>query len=135
MKYNVKFGSSFSVDEFGFVHDGEVTIDADNVTFTGKKNWPALARWGVVLAMWLVPQFLFKITLVGIIPGMLIVYFLGTTKASIAIPKSSVCNFVRNEKKITFSGIDSSSGKQKKTTFKVDTEENAKALETELATK
>lgn len=131
MQYNVKFGSAYAMDQFGFMRKGTVTTGEDTIVFAGKKSWSTMAKLGVFLAITILPWVLFRFG-AGFLPALIVIHYLCTSDGSLSIQKSSITDIQRNGKQIKFKGQHPDSGKPKKTVFKADTEENAASLESEL---
>jgi hypothetical protein len=133
MQYNVRFGSDFAVDQFGFVRNGTVTTDGETVAFGGLKHWPAIARFGVFLSITLLPVVLFR-SGVGIFPAFAVIHYFCASAGNLSIQKSTITDVQRNGRQIKFKGRHHKTGKVKKTVFRVDTEGNAARLETDIKT-
>ena len=131
MKYDVRFGSAFAIDQFGFVRKGQVTVDNDKVLFSGNKSWSALAKVGIFFLITVLPYALLGFGFSFLLAFVVIHYFCASA-GSLTIQKTSINDVVRKGRKIQFKGQHPESGKTKKTVFKVDTGENAVCLENEL---
>lgn len=133
MVYNVRFGSAFATDQFGFVRAGKVAIEDSTVVFTGKKSWSPMAKVGVFLLITVVPLVLFRFGL-GFILALVVIHYLCASDGSITIQETSISDVQRKGRQIRFKGAQPETGKRKRSIFKVDTEENAIRLEKELTT-
>jgi len=49
MKYDIKYGSAFASDQFGFVWRGSISINDDVVELSGPRHWPALKKFGAFI--------------------------------------------------------------------------------------
>ena len=131
MQYNVSFGSAFVADQFGFVRKGTVTTGGDAVVFSGKQRWSTMAKFGVFLAITILPAILFGFGL-GWLLALIVIHEFCTSDGSLSIQKSTIAELQRDGRRIKFTGQQPDSGETKKTVLKVDSEENAKRLENEL---
>ena len=89
MQYNVSFGSAFTVDQFGFVRKGTVTIEPDTVVYAGNKSWSILAKLGIFLLITLLPLFLFGFGL-GFLPALVVIYYFCASKGSLSIQRATI---------------------------------------------
>ncbi|HEX4966333.1 MAG TPA: hypothetical protein VF173_36330 [Thermoanaerobaculia bacterium] len=135
MRYNVAFGSSFSVDQFGFVGRGVVTTESDTVVFSGNKGWPWPAKLGVFVALTVVLFSLLRIAILEPFVALVLIHYFCTSKRSLSIQRASITNVQRDGRWIRFTGQHPESGKGKQTVFKVDTEQGAASLEATLSSR
>ena len=131
MGINVTLGSTFAVDQFGFIRKGTVTIEDDKIIFSGKNHWSAIVRIGIFLFITIVPFLLFRFGL-GIFPALVVVHYFCVSDGKLAVSKATITNVIRKKRQMKFKGKHPESGKIKKPVFKVDSIENAVILENEL---
>ncbi len=129
--YKIRFGSAFSIDQFGFVGQGKVGVEADKVVFSGRKHWSVLMRLLIFLLITVVPFALIGFTLVWFV-ALVVIHYFCTSSGTLTIEKSTITNIQRKGWMIRFKGQHPDSGKTKRTVFKVYSEEIAVKLEKEL---
>ncbi len=134
MNYSVTFGSSMKQDGFGFTRSGEVKIEGDSVTYTGKKLWNKWLRVLVFLVL-TVPLTAATESPFGAVIGLVVVMLFCASGSTLTLAKSGISDVERDGKMIKFKAPDPKSGKIRKSLFKVDTETNAAAIERELLNK
>ncbi len=131
MNYVVTFGSSFAVDKFGFVRKGSVLIDAQYITYTGKKSWSGITKLGVFLALTLLPMLLFGVGF-GFILALIIIHYFCATDGTLQIDRSTVQDVERRGRQITFKAEDPNTGKTRKGILCFVSKEDAEAAEKAL---
>lgn len=135
MEHLIKFGSAFTIDQFGFVGKGKINIDYSNVTLSGKRHWSTMARVGVFLAITILPIILFGFGL-GFLLSLVVIHYFCVSPALLKITLLDIREVKRSGKKITFLAPDKSKGnKTKKSLFYALTEEEAKEIEEVLVTR
>ncbi len=127
MKYNVTFGSAFSVDQFGFVGKGAVLVEDSTVTFEGRKSWSAMIKLSVFLAMTLLPLFLFGFGL-GWLLALVVIHYLCASKGALSIQRASIEEVELKGRQVKFKGLHPETGKIRKTVFKAESEQSASSL-------
>jgi len=55
-RYDVRFGSAFSIDQFGFVRNGEMAVNENAITFSGNRHWPLWRRFLAFLVSTIAPD-------------------------------------------------------------------------------
>lgn len=133
MQYGVTFGSSFSVDQFGFVRRGVITTEADTITFWGYKSWSWLAKFGVFVLLTIVLLMMLRVGLLEPFIALVVIHYFCASRGSLSIQRSSIINVHREGRWMRFTGKHPESGKDRRTVFKVDTEQAAISLESELS--
>lgn len=136
MQYSVTFGSILTpVDAFGFVSNGTVTTGEGAVVFMGKKQWHPLLKAGIFLAITILPLIVFNFGFgyFGFFLALMVIHFSCSSDGSLSIPKSTISNVQRSGRQIKFMAQHPDSGKTRTTVFKVDTDQNAVSLESELS--
>lgn len=137
MQCKVAFGSSFSVDQFGFVGRGAVITEAETVIFWGKKSWPWLAKLGafipITIVLFVLLSSSFLLALLAPFIALVIIHYFCVSRGNLEIPKSSITNVQRQGRWIRFTGQHPKSGEVKQTVFKADNEQCAAFLEYELS--
>lgn len=131
VEYQIKYGSAFAIDQFGFIGRGQVIIAEKEVELSGKKHWSGLTRFGIFFAITILPLVLFGFGL-GFLLAAVIVHYFCASPASIIFRKENIKSIKRSKKKITFLAPDKNSGKLKKSLFNAENEESAKAIEASL---
>lgn len=131
VEYQIKYGSAFAIDQFGFIGRGQVNIAEEAVQLSGKKHWSGLTRFGIFSAVTILPLALFGFGLSIFLAAIIIHYFCASS-ASIVFRKEDIKEIKRAKKKITFLAPDKNSGKLKKSLFNAENEEAAKAIEISL---
>lgn len=134
LTYKVAFGSASALDQFGFVRNGEIKIQGDQITYFGNKRWSILAQIIILLLILVGLPALFGYALgfLSILLVLVIMDYFCTSAGTLSIPRQSVTDVKRKGRQIRFKASHPKSGKIKKTVFKVDTEENAMSLENVL---
>jgi hypothetical protein len=131
MEYKVVFGIGFSADGFRFVGKGKIQIEQDRVIFVGKKSWPFIAKFGIFLLITVVPLFLFGFGL-GWLGALFVFYYFCVSNGSLTIERSTISNVSRNRRIISFKAQHPKLRETKRTIFKVESEQQALQLESNL---
>jgi hypothetical protein len=132
MEYEIRFGTAFSIDEFGFVRKGKISIDADTVELSGPKHWSALARFAIFVAIAILPLILFGFA-ISFILALVIIHYFCASQGSLTFKKADLKEVVRKGRKITFKAPLEPNQQFKKSVFKAATESEAQAIEQSLS--
>lgn len=130
MAYKVKFGSAFSIDQFGFTRTGNVSVEDDVVIFSGNLKWGTGKR----IASFLIIFFLLA-TVLGIYAIFFALFFnhyFCASKGSLNISRGSISGVSRSGRRLRFIGLHPESGKLRCANLRVNSVNDAIALESEL---
>lgn len=128
MEFEITYGSAFAIDKWGFVGKGEMRIDENNITFSGRRAWPAWKKLLTGLIIFAIPTLLFKFGLAFVLPTFVIVHYLCVSYDQVSVSRSSISELKHKGKKVTFIAQDSHSEKTQKSLFKVNSNEATQAL-------
>lgn len=131
MEYQIKYGSAFAVDQFGFVGKGKINIGEETVELFGKKHWSVLARLGIFLAITVLPIVLFGFG-IGFLLALVVIHYFCASPGSVKFNKHDLKEVKRWGRKITFKTSIEDVSKLKKSLFNATNEEDAKAIESSL---
>ncbi len=139
-QYQVNFGNLLVPEGFGFIQNGTVTVENNDIIFRGKKSWNFILKMILIflisIAISIGLLWAFKIQSNGAFNSFIILnvftlvnYFAVFSHQILSIPKDSITEVKRNGKQIKFKARHPETGQFKKTFFTVDTKENALMLE------
>lgn len=126
VEYQIKYGTAFAIDQFGFIGRGRVIIAEKEVELSGRKHWSGLIRFGI---FWVIAALFGGL---GLLLAFVVIHYFCASPASIVFRKESIREIKRLKNKITFLAFDKNGGKFKKGLFRAESEESAKAIENSL---
>ncbi|MCE2593850.1 hypothetical protein K6Y31_03370 [Motilimonas cestriensis] len=117
MEFDIKYGSAFSIDKWGFVGKGKVKISDDKITFSGRQAWPAWKKLLTGLIFFSIPTYFLKFGLAFVLPTFVVVHYLCVSKNQLSVLRSSISNIEQKGKKISSKAQQLDSKHNKKSLF------------------